>query len=418
MPRSAMPAPRLIVAALAAVAAATWPLAAAQASCSLQLGSSPPITFDRCLTIDGIGDNFVVYWTQNGTSTLWGLSTASSSGYVSLGFAAEPGDMVGATAFSLQSCSSCSTGAELRQWYLGGTATGDIQLQDSNNLNAAAGTSPSGGMAAVFTVNGSPQSLPLIFAAGGVYSDGTMRQHGQYGSGTLDLSTGTLSDPEVESKAISSLIAAHLWLLLLGWGVFIPAGIAIARVMKERDPLWFHLHRVIQCLGLLMGLVGFGLGFAIAGGWNGRFQVHRNLGLAATIFGLLQLPALRWRPKLTSPYRRLFNLCHWYIGRVAVILAVANIYYGMIDILDVSSGAWAAYTAVIGVIVGLAVLKEGYEYCKLPPPGAPVSAKESSLAGAHNPTFNGEHNGASASDGLTNGQQQEVALAAMDGKAN
>lgn len=31
----------------------------------------------------------------------------------------------------------------------------------------------------------------------------------------------------------------------------------------------------------------------------------------------------------------------------------------MIDILDVSSGAWAAYTAVIGVIVGLAVLKEG-----------------------------------------------------------
>ena len=39
-------------------------------------------------------------------------------------------------------------------------------------------------------------------------------------------------------------------------------------------------------------------------------QVHRNLGLAVTIFGLVQLPALvpRWRPKLTSPRRRLFNL--------------------------------------------------------------------------------------------------------------
>lgn len=35
--------------------------------------------------------------------------------------------------------------------------------------------------------------------------------------------------------------------------------------------------RVIQCLGLLMGLVGFGLGFAIAGGWNGRFQVGKGL---------------------------------------------------------------------------------------------------------------------------------------------
>lgn len=41
----------------------------------------------------------------------------------------------------------------------------------------------------------------------------------------------------------------------------------------------------------------------------------------------VQLPALRWRPKLTSPYRRIFNIFHWYIGRVAVVLAVANIYY-------------------------------------------------------------------------------------------
>jgi len=30
----------------------------------------------------------------------------------------------------------------------------------------------------------------------------------------------------------------------------------------------------------------------------------------------------------------------------------------MINVLAVSSGAWAAYTAVLGVIVGLAVLKE------------------------------------------------------------
>ncbi|KAI7840061.1 hypothetical protein COHA_006192 [Chlorella ohadii] len=405
---------RLILAALVAVAAALCPLAAAQTTCSLQLGNAPAITFDRCLTIDGIGDNFVVYWTQNASNTVWGLSTASSSGYVSLGFPSEPEEMVGATAFSLQSCSSCATGAELREWYLGGTSTGDIQLQNSAGLATAASTTPSGGMAAVFTAGPSQGSVPLIFAAGGVYNDGSMRQHGQYGSGTLDLSTGTLSDPEVDSKPVSALIAAHLWLLLLGWGVFIPLGIVIARTMKERDPLWFHLHRAIQCLGLLMGLIGFGLGFAIAGGWNGRFPVHRNLGMAATIFGLVQLPALRWRPKLTSPHRRLFNLCHWYIGRVAVILAVANIFYGMIAVLAVSSGAWAAYTAVLGVIVGLAVLKESYEYCKLPPPGAAVDWKENGLAEAHN----GAHNGTAVGNGLATSQAQEVGLVGLDGKSN
>lgn len=92
-----------------------------------------------------------------------------------------------------------------------------------------------------------------------------------------------------------------------------------------------------------------------------------------------------------------------WIGRAAVLVAVANIYYGerqcfptegaverraavstkrcralyvpppaasslrrltasvagFINVLDVSPGAWAAYTAVFGVIVGAAILKEG-----------------------------------------------------------
>lgn len=71
---------RLILAALAVAV----PLAAAQTGCSLQL-SSATIAFDRCLTIDGIGDNFVLYWTQNSSSTTWGMSTSSSSGYVAVG---------------------------------------------------------------------------------------------------------------------------------------------------------------------------------------------------------------------------------------------------------------------------------------------------------------------------------------------
>ena len=80
---SRLPAPmRLILAALSVAV----PLAAAQAAgCSLQLGSAPPVTFDRCLTIDGVGDTFVLYWTQNSSSTTWGMSTSSSSGYVAVG---------------------------------------------------------------------------------------------------------------------------------------------------------------------------------------------------------------------------------------------------------------------------------------------------------------------------------------------
>ncbi len=72
-------------------------------------------------------------------------------------------------------CSPSHAGAELREWYLGGTSTGDIQLQSSAGLATAASTTPSGGMAAVFTAGPSQGSVPLIFAAGGVYNDGSMR---------------------------------------------------------------------------------------------------------------------------------------------------------------------------------------------------------------------------------------------------
>lgn len=47
--------------------------------------------------------------------------------------------------------------------------------------------------------------------------------------------------------------------------------------------------RAMQTLGLALGIAGFGIGFAIAGGWDGAFHVHRNLGLAATVLGIAQV---------------------------------------------------------------------------------------------------------------------------------
>lgn len=41
-----------------------------------------------------------------------------------------------------------------------------------------------------------------------------------------------------------------------------------------------------------------------------------------------QLPALAWRPALTSPKRRLWNQAHWWVGRAAALVAIANVYEG------------------------------------------------------------------------------------------
>ena len=38
----------------------------------------------------------------------------------------------------------------------------------------------------------------------------------------------------------------HGILMVVGFGILIPIGVLVARTLKPLDPLWFHLHRVIQ----------------------------------------------------------------------------------------------------------------------------------------------------------------------------
>jgi hypothetical protein len=71
-------------------------------------------------------------------------------------------------------------GAQLRQWYLGGYATGQIQpTNDPVVSNVTAEALPDGGMAATFVqqlpADRDPSDLDLILAAGVVYANGYMR---------------------------------------------------------------------------------------------------------------------------------------------------------------------------------------------------------------------------------------------------
>lgn len=86
MARAPLRAPvALLLAAAVAVAVGDAAAQAPPTSCTLQLDGAPQ-TFDRCMTIQGIGDAFQLFWTVgSGGGVTWGMSTASSSGYVALG---------------------------------------------------------------------------------------------------------------------------------------------------------------------------------------------------------------------------------------------------------------------------------------------------------------------------------------------
>ena len=243
-----------LVLALAAAPAAAVPAAAQQ--CVLQMGTQS-MPFNQCTTINDIGDDFRLFWNSsaaNAASVTWGMSTAGKSGYVSFAFPESPGDMVGAYALPP------AAGAQLRQYYLAGTTSGSIESTTSPPINGAAlaATMPGGGLAAAFTTElpegSSPDGVPLIFAAGAVYSDGYIRcapwlagrhaaylaggqlvkqrsppggsvplpsscplaaalpcrcrQHSTYGSGTLDLSTALCGIAALQSCPLAQACIA------------------------------------------------------------------------------------------------------------------------------------------------------------------------------------------------------------------
>lgn len=69
----------------------------------------------------------------------------------------------------------------MRQYWLGGTASGEVEPTDFNFASSLkAATIPGGGMAGTFTTQPLPiesnlTALPLIFASGAVYSNGRLR---------------------------------------------------------------------------------------------------------------------------------------------------------------------------------------------------------------------------------------------------
>ena len=50
------------------------------------------------------------------------------------------------------------------------------------------------------------------------------------------------------SPSFFSQIMLHGIFMALAWGLFLPWGAFIARHMKHRAPLWFHLHRLFQVI--------------------------------------------------------------------------------------------------------------------------------------------------------------------------
>ena len=155
---------------------------------------------------------------------------------------------------------------------------------------------------------------------------------------------------------IAPLVAWHARLMVLAWSVLIPLGVMVARFYKITprqnfpaildNPAWWHGHRALQYLGVLISLAAVGLIAAMnarlsAGHW------HHIFGYALLALGLLQVVGAHLRGTKGGPIdvakgltlrgdhfdmtrrRRIFEWLHKRLGYAALALTLLTTALGL-----------------------------------------------------------------------------------------
>lgn len=189
-------------------------------------------------------------------------------------------------------------------------------------------------------------------------SNSVARRAVDFSSGAAGVDTSTV---------IAPIRLAHGALMFIGWGVILQFGAFWARYAKKLPkacgaPLWFVIHRFFQPIGYAITIIAFILAIVmVAQVGSPHFNTaHKALGLATTILGLIQVFIAPFRPHPPNKekgeseptlIRKLWEYKHWYVGRIALILAVITIFLGLQAI-----GAGIGFTIAYGILVGIIVL--------------------------------------------------------------
>ena len=140
--------------------------------------------------------------------------------------------------------------------------------------------------------------------------------------------------------AVSASFLVHGGLMMTAWLLLAPVGAAVSRYAKSDGAKWFHVHRAVQCLALLLtvaGLIVIRLEDPHIHG--GAEATHQALGSAVIALALLQglmgfgrntisgkvRDAAAEGAAKQGPRRWLFNRMHQVVGYTTIAVAFAAI---------------------------------------------------------------------------------------------
>ncbi|CAN8260129.1 unnamed protein product [Cochlearia groenlandica] len=279
---------------------------------------------------------FILRYVKTVENNTWSfiLSAPDSNAFIGIGFSTNDA-MPGASAI-VGWLPSDGGGGQAKQYFLRGKTPGDV-IPDQGDLTIVNGSlkieSVSSRLYLSFQLTADLPRQNLLYAVGptGFFPsspDFRLKEHRLMTVTAINYITGSQS--VVKSSPHSKLRKTHGLMNMFGWGILIIIGAIVARHMKQWDPTWFYAHIAIQTTGFLLGLTGVVCGLVLENRTDANnVSKHKGLGITILVMGILQVMAMLARPDKESKYRKYWNWYHHNIGRVLIILAIFNIFYGV-----------------------------------------------------------------------------------------
>eukprot|EP00736_Rhodelphis_marinus_P008583 Rmarinus@m.16381 len=174
------------------------------------------------------------------------------------------------------------------------------------------------------------EDLPVIAAIQSSYTNLAFMHSDHTPAGVtyeVSLATGQVS---MESH-INDEHLRHGLFMTAGFGVLLPIGVFFPRHLRTHDPLWFHLHRIFQTLG--MACVGAGFVLAVLMTETDHFAHHKEhtlFGLVIVVVSSVQYCGGVLRPAVDAGFARaMWRAAHVLFGVGVVGASWANLCFGV-----------------------------------------------------------------------------------------
>ncbi|CAB4291077.1 unnamed protein product [Prunus armeniaca] len=297
-------------------------------SCSSSLNlQNVNLPFDtaslHCLSVWD-AHNYILRYSQT-SSNIWTfvLSTPAVNSFIAMGFSSN-GQMVGSSAIVGW---VSSTERTIKQYFLGGTSANLVE-PNKGNLQVASNfsliLSQSSRLYLGFQLETSQPQTRLLYSVGPdgflpVAPDYRLIQHSDKFSTSINYITGELhhlNSPmlikEEKLPCTQRQKSKHIELT--------------KSIFKTEEEPWSAEHARMGHFADNWSVV---CGFVLNNKLNADVSTHKALGIIILVLGCLQVMAILVRPEKESKTRKYWNWYHQGVGRILIIFAIANVFYGI-----------------------------------------------------------------------------------------